>query len=253
MTTERITMYTGGSSDAIAFLEKYKKAELVVDFYSEEHINSLNQSATHYSVEDLKDFDSSYGTAYRGHMLAIYIGHEDEEMLNELSDIYPPFKQLFSLSGHSDSGLHKPDFLLLNLATKEILCVGLGRKNREFHYELHKYLQRKNGESTDCSEKFFELDHYEIAERTITETESFGLNLYEFDNLPGNADFFVVKNDSDGLYYLEDFDEDGMTEEEVAQLESSYAQCIEGMDESISLLREIFPEVDDSELSTGDY
>ena len=112
---------------------------------------------------------------------------------------------------------------------------------------------QKNGQSKDCSEKFFELDHYEIARRTITETESYGFNLYEFDNLPGNADVFVVKNDSDGLYYLEDFDEVGMTEQDVKQLESSYAECIEGMDESLSLLREFFPQVDDSELSTGDY
>lgn len=254
MTNERERgMYKGGTPEAIKFIEKYKKTGYIVDFYSDEHINSLDQSATSYSSEDLKDFDESYGSAYRGHMLTIYIGNEDEEMLNELSNIYPPFKQLFNLSGHSDTGLHKPDFLLVNLATKEILCVGLGKENRAFRYELHKYLLQKNGESKDCSEKFFELDHYEIAERVITEAESFGFNLYEFDNLPGNADVFVVKNDSDGLYYLEDFDEDGMTEQEVTQLESSYAECSEGMNESLTLLREFFPQVDDSELSTGDY
>jgi hypothetical protein len=131
--------------------------------------------------------------------------------------------------------------------------MGLGRINSVFSYELHRNLDRKNGESTSCSPKFFELDHYGITEQTIESLESFGDNLNEFNDLPGNADVFVVKNESDGLYYLEDFDEDGMTEQEVAQLESSYAQCIEGMDESLMALREFFPLADDSELNTGDY
>ena len=246
-------MYKGGTPEAIKFIEKYKKTGHIVDFYSDEHIDSLDPSATSYSVEDLKDFDKLHGTAYRGHMVAIYIGDEGQEMLDELASIYRPFKKLFSLTGHSGLDLHKPDFLLINLATREILCVGLGRNNSVFSYELHRNLDRKNGASTSCSPKFSELDHYGIAQQTIESLESFGNNLNEFNDLPGNADVFVVKNESDGLYYLEDFDEDGMTEQEVAQLESSYAQCIEGMDESLMALREFFPLADNSELNTGDY
>jgi hypothetical protein len=261
-------MYTGGTPEGIKFIEKYKKSGYVVDFYSDEHIKSLDEDSASISVDDLKDFDLKHGTAYRGHMLAIYLGDQNWELLDDLSNLYLPFQRLFNLEGAYGGTLHKPDLLLVNLVTQEVLCVGLGRKNRSFNFELHRYLQcRTTNDSTnkglrefdknasiDCSEKFFELDHHKIAKRTLSATENLGENYFEYDNLPGNADVIVTLNEDDGLFYLDDFeDEEGMTEEEVKELEENYANYREWIDDCIHVLREIFPKIDDWDLNTGDY
>lgn len=261
-------MYTGGTPEAIKFIEKYKKSGYVVDFYSNEHIKSLDEDSASITVDDLKDFDLKHGTAYRGHMLAIYLGDENQELLKDLSNIYLPFQRLFNLESAFGGWTHKPDLLLVNLVTQEVLCVGLGRKNRSFNFELHRYLQFRTtndstniglrdfekSTSTDCSEKFFALDHCKIAKRTVEATDELGEHFFKYDHLPGNADVMVTLNEDDGLFYLDDFqDEEGMTEEEVKELEKNYANYSEWIDDCIDDLREIFPKIEDLDLNTGDY
>lgn len=268
MTNESANMYSGGTPEAIKFIKKYKKSGYVVDFYSDEHIKTLDEDYTSITTDDLENFDKKHGTSYQGHMLAIYLGDENRELLNDLSNIYLPFQRLFNLEGAYFGTPHKPDLLLLNLATQEVLCVGLGRKNRSFSFELHQYLKfRTTNDSTnkglrdfdanttdECSEKFFELDYHRIAERTISATEELGEHYFEYHNLPGNADVMVTLNEEDGLFYLDDFeDEEGMSEEEVKELEENYANYREWIDDCIRVLREIFPKIEDWDLNTGDY
>lgn len=258
-------MYTGGTSAAIKFIQKYKKTGHIVDFYSEEHVLSLDASTI--TIDDLKTFDRKYETRYRGHMLAVYIGDRNEEMLESLSRLYLPLRKMLTLNGHSGMLTHKPNFLLINLATKEILCVGLGRKNREFDFELHKYLANQtsndaenkliwtndSSSTSDCSKHFFELDFYNIAETVILTTKSLGENYFEYDNLKGNADVNVTLNKHDGLYYLDDFDEEGMTATEVKELEQEYERRREWIADCVSELQQIFPKLEDWDLNTGDY
>ena len=261
-------MYTGGTSEAVRFIGKYKKTGHVVDFYSDDYISSLDQDRCSIFVDDLKAYDTKHGTAYRGHMLTVYIGDEDKEMLDEFASIFLPFKRLLTLESAFGGWLHKPDLLIVNLITHEILCVGLGRKNRSFQYELHRYLANRttNNEenkgvrdfdrqtSTDCSEEFFRLDHYGIAKRAISECEQLGENFFEYDHLPGNADVMVTLNEDDGLYYLDDFDdEEGMTDGEVKELERQYENYAEWIDDNVDGLREIFPKIEKWDLNTGDY
>jgi hypothetical protein len=261
-------MYTGGTSEAVRFIEKYKKTGHVVDFYSDDHISSLDQDRCSIFVDDLKAYDAKHGAAYRGHMLTVYIGDEDKEMLNELASIYLPFRRLLSLESAFGGWTHKPDLLIVNLITREILCVGLGRKNRCFHFELHRYLGNRttNNEenkgvrdfdsqtSTDCSEEFFRLDHYGISRTAIKALSELGENYYAYDLLPGNADVMVTLNQEDGLYYFDDFeDAEGMTDHEVKEIQADYENHREWIDDCLSSLREIFPKIDDWELNTGDY
>lgn len=261
-------MYTGGTPEAINFIEKYKKTGHVVNFYTDEHIKSLDQDRCSIFIDDLERYDKKYGTAYRGHMLSIYIGDENKEMLDELASIYLPFRRMLTLESAFGGWTHKPDLLIVNLITREILCVGLGRKNRSFNYELHRYLESRttNNEenkgvrdfdrqiSTDCSEEFFSLDHYGIAKTAISECEQLGENFFEYDHLPGNADVMVTLNEDDGLYYLDDFDDEaGMTAEEVKELERQYENYGEWIDDNVDGLREIFPKIEKWDLNTGDY
>ena len=261
-------MYTGGTPQAIEFIKKYKKAGYIVDFYSDEHIKTLDEDYGPITTDDLKIFDEKYGTAYRGHMLAIYLGDENHELLNELSSLYLPFQRLFQHTTTFGGWTHKPDFLLVNLATTEVLCVGLGRKNRSFHFELHRHLKifspneavskgSKNfdvNNSSDCSEKFFELDHHRIAKRVISEAQYLGTHYFEYDHIPGNSDVMVTLNEDDGLYYFDDYDdEEGMTEEQVKEIQEEYENRKEWIDDCIKSLQEIFPKLDTWDLNTGDY
>ena len=168
-------MYIGGTTNAVEFIEKYKKSSRVIDFYSDEHMKSISRKNSIYSKNTLKDLDKNFGEKYRNHLLAIYIGDENTEVMSELADIYAPFGKLFSLSGPSGWPLIKPDFLFISLFSQEILCVGLGRKNQIFEYELHKCIANHDAEygenrnninskriSTECSQEFYELDHLHI-------------------------------------------------------------------------------------------
>jgi len=260
-------MYMGGTNQAISFIEKYKKTKQVVDFYTAEHIQSLDPATSSISIEDLEKFDAENGIQYRSHLLTIYIGDSNTELIEDLSNLYLPFKRLFSLKSDHGSWLHSPDFLIINLITREILCVGLGRKNRSFDFELHRYLSLRttNDEknillpsfdgtkSVDCSDEFFALDHHSVSKKIITTVEELGEVYYEYDNLPGNSDVMVTRK-KDGLYYLDDFDDaDGMTKNEVKELENEYKNCSESIDDSLNLLKEFFPNIEDWDLNTGDY
>lgn len=259
-------MYSSGTKEAISFIEKYKKSGYLVDFYSEEYISTLNPELAQITIEDLKKYDSVYGTTYRGHMLPIFIGNENSELINDLEKLYKPFKDLFNLEGIGGGWLHKPDFLIINLITKEILCVGLGRKNNCFKFELHKYLSLRtdgNGkqtlkysnESDYCSEEFFRYDHFSIAEKTIESTEALGKAYKEHDELPGNSEVYVERNKRDGLYYLVDFeDTDGMTKAEVKNLEDEYRFCSNKVKVNFFELNQFFPKFNEQwDLNTGDY
>lgn len=260
-------MYTGETNQAKKFLEKYKNTKHVVDFYTNEHIQNLDPESCSISIEDLEKFDSVYGNRYRNHLLTIYVGDGNEELINDLSNLYLPFKRLFNLRSAYGMWLHSPDLLIVNLRTQEVLCVGLGRKNRSFNFELHRHLayrttnDNENIElkdfdskiSTDCSEAFFAFDHHNISQKIIDALDELGQHYYEYDNLPGNADVMVTRK-KDGLYYLDDFeDADGMTKAEVEKLKENYENYREWINDCLKVLREFSPRIEDWDLNTGDY
>jgi hypothetical protein len=191
-------MYTGGTPEAIQFIEKYKKTGHIVDFYSDEYIENRNKNNCPINLKYLKSLDQEHGTAYRNHLLVIYIGDEQREMLSELSNLYEPIHRYFNLDSGGPGHVIKPDFLLINLATQEILCVGIGGRNREFHFELHNYLGKhttpeapnklnhftKSAMSDECSMAFYELDHWHLAQNLINEMKKLG-EAYEEDSKRG--------------------------------------------------------------------
>jgi hypothetical protein len=258
-------MYYGGTSNAVEFIEKHKKSSRIIDFYSDEHIKSISQKNSIYSKNTLQNLDKKFGKKYRNHLLAIYIGDENKELMNELATIYAPFGKLFSLSNRNGWPLIKPDFLFINLVTQEILCVGLGRKNQIFDYELHKQIKNNEAEnaedrdiinnkviSTECSQEFYELDHLQIIKMIIKNLETLGEYFYEWDILPGNSDVMVEKR-SDGLYYLDNEDHEGLTKSEVSKLEADYKRYNKVIISCIANLKNIFPQIERYDLNTGAY
>jgi hypothetical protein len=191
-------MYTGGTPEAIQFIEKYKKSGHVIDFYSDEYIENRDKKNRLISAQDFKILDEKHGTDYRGHLLVIYIGDENRDMLAELASLYEPIHRYFHLDNDGAGNVINPDFLLLNLATKEILCVGIGWRNREFNFELHNYLLKHTTPeapyklnrfnlqdiSDECSEWFYAEDHLRVAKRIINAMKQLG-NAYEEDSKRG--------------------------------------------------------------------
>jgi hypothetical protein len=259
MTTERMIMYTGGTQHAMQFMEKYKKLGYLVDIYSDEWANA--QDPDEYSgptPDDLKKYDKEHGTAYRGHLLCLYIDVYNQELITDLRNLYKPFDDYCNIDTGSWRALNLPDMMLINLNTQEILCVGLGYKNNAFNFELGKFMEARNENSNasadkKCSEAFYALDFDRVAQKTIREMTQLGQNFYEYDNLSGNSDVAVTLNEDDGLYYFDDFDEEGMTEEEVNSLRNEYENYNEWIEDNISTLRNFYPKIQDYELNTGAY
>jgi len=253
--------YTGGTKQALSFIEKYKKLGYIVDIYSDQWVNAQDPDE-YYAItpEDLIRFDKDFGKEYRGHLLAVYLGDANPELRQELRKILKPFDEYCNIKPSSWRILSIPALLFINLKTQEILCIGLGYKNRIYSFELGKYMHaHKNGlqitDAVKCSEDFYALDHHNVAKGALKTMEQLGDNYYEYDNLPGNADVIVSLNEDDGLYYFDDYDTDeGMTAEEVDELVADYARYSEWIDDCIDDLKAYFPKIDERwELNSGAY
>lgn len=248
------------TNNGIDFIEKYKNRGYIVDIYSDEWVNSLDPD-DYFGIdkEDLEKFDQNFGTKYRGHLLAIYIGDGDPELIKELRETHKPFDEYCSIEPQGWRKIPIPSLLFANIKTREILCIGLGYKNRIYSFELSKYINsynknQKNSHDTNCSEEFFSLDHKKITKQVLKIVENLGNFYYEYDSLPGNADVMVTLNEEDGLYYLDDYDGyDGMTESEVEKLRAEYAKYSEWIDDCIDELSWYFPKIESWDLNLGIY
>jgi hypothetical protein len=147
---------------------------------------------------------------------------------DELTIVYPPLKKIF------DAG-HLPDFLLLNLYTKQMLCVGFGRKNRIF------ILDAKSGKGINAFdlyginddskyvEKFIKNDVYEATSDLLHALNNLSVTMYEYDHLPGNDDLVAFaldeENTRDGLHYIEG-DDEGYTTEQINEFLEKYQEYV---------------------------
>jgi hypothetical protein len=242
----------------LEFLEKYKSLGYIVDIYSDEWVNSQDPDE-YYAIsrEDLERFDSEKGTEYRGHLLAVYLGDKNPELFSDLRRIYKPFNDYCNIETTGIMALIYPSLLLINLRTREILCVGLGYKNRIFSFELSRYMHSQANSlgkdfGIECSDDFDRLDHNNVIRNVLKTTEQLGELYYEYDSLKGNSDVIVTLQD-DGLFYLDDYDEEGMTIEEVNELRNDYEKYSEWIDDCISDLKAYFPKIDVWDLNSGAY
>jgi|688.fasta_scaffold448810_1 hypothetical protein len=250
-------MYSNIEKDGIEFIAKYKKLGYLIDVYSSEWMPKEIDKSDNYTlnIRNLEFLEKEKGSDFKGHLLALYMGDEDTELLRDLQNLYPPFRQLFEISHHL------PDLLFINLMTKEILCSGLGRRNNSFSFELHKYLESKSSNldgnhslelDTDPSDDFFKLDHNDIVSSTLDCLEEFGTAYYQLLCLQGIEDMDPVRSKKDGLYYYDNSDE-GLTKSEVTELKSEYKRLRRNIDTEFSCIRSYFPKSVYYELNTGNF
>lgn len=205
-------------------------------------------------IEEL-EADPSENAKPKNHLLFIYLESYKRELINKLLVLCP------ALVKHFD-GLHEPDFIILNLYTKQMLCVGFGRKNRIFAYDpmyepfIDFFGLTGSGDGGKYLDRLMEHDCYEAVRDFAQALATLSEAMFDWDHLPHNPEMLEIALDdgakSDGLYYVED-DEDGYTKEDLEGYIEEYADCQIRGDAALKIIHVFFPECEWGELNTGDY
>lgn len=255
---------TKGTPEAMNLFAELKKNGDLVDVYSNDFFDRQPTYEedplapfTNDAMDSINDYESDPDEQAKpkNHLIFIFIDEYKKDIHEKLKKIYPSLKEIFEKG-------HLPDFLLLNLYTKQMLCIGFGRKNRMF------VIDAETGKSinafdlngiTDDSEymdKFIENDVYDSVSDFVHALYSLSITMYEYDNLPGNEESVEwaldEENTRDGLHYIEGGDE-GYTTDQINEFLEKYREYQADEDESMKMIKVFFPQCERGELNTGDY
>lgn len=263
--------YIGGTPEVQHFIKKYKASGHLIDPYSREWLASLevrrNSDSNFYSdIDDdqYAQYETEFGSEFWNHLLILYVDQSNSGLIRDLKTLYEPFKYIFedcnSLSGLEN---HRPDFILINLHVRKAICIGLGRKNRLFVYDLDEYSNnvsnvvnslKYNGvgyiENNIYYKDFVRFDHARFLDSMVQGLYELGRGLFLMASTPGNPDEWPDRPNEDGMYILEDGE---FTSEEFEGVKSDYYEADELISGGVSDINLFFPKVEDGDLNTGDY
>jgi hypothetical protein len=189
------------------------------------------------------------------------------EVASNLNSTYPGFASVLG----EDVSSHKPDFVIINLATKQILCIGLGRKNYFFGYALgdqtikiredmlrnspSNWAKPVKDNPTDLFiADFVQYDYANIVLELLTALLEFGSFARNQDYLPLNQELIleIIENGSDenGTY---DIDGEMMTLDEARDLIAEFDEYEEMAIDHLHTMQQFFPELTWSDLTTQNY
>lgn len=205
-----------------------------------------------------------------GHLLFLHIDDYQPDMRKSFVEIYKPLAKLI------DCGRHNPDFLIINLFTKQILCIGLGRKNRLFvidaatgqavnAFGLFGDLHVDGlitGEDSGYMERFTQHDVYEIVSDFINALYDLSVAMFNHDVMLANSEQirYTIRlgPDENNFYQLKDteqnlIDEKKFTKQEITGLLEQINSYESDEDKAMKKINIFFPYCERSELNTGDY
>jgi hypothetical protein len=268
---------TGGTRKAIALLDKLQQQGDLVDVYSKsffERQPSIKDSVSdEYTKEDfeylLGQFENNIDNDLKpmGHLLLVHIDAYKADLRKDLINVYKPLGKLM------DVGKHDPDFLIINLFTRQVLCLGLGRKNRFFlidaetdetvnAFGLVHSGGLTNGKDADYMERFTQHDVYECVSELIHAVHKLGVAMFRYDNIQANEEYIEHTLDSGpnegGVYQLKNWENEILDEEEYSReqivelLKESKGYQAE-IDDALKVINLFFPQCERAELNTGDY
>ena len=197
---------SNGTPKATALLEKLKNSGDSVDVYSDEFFNrqptfqEAQGDAPFYKdgmseVEYVESGqDECCNSAPKNHLLFIHINPYKKDVHEELCEIFPPLKKQFR------TGKHIPSFLILNLYTKQMLCVGLGRKNRLYVIDAEKdtpinAFDLSNG-NPRYMDSFISNDYYEAVSDLLHALDELGCAFRKYDDLQTNENEELINQAS---------------------------------------------------------
>lgn len=258
--------YSGGTVAARECISKLKQIGALVDVYSNEWVEA-NPDFNYFVAEDLENYQKESNNQCVGHLLIISTSLDQQVVGALLTAAHPSFEIIFG----EDSAMHKPDFVFINLATQQILCVGLGRKNYFFGFAIgsdevkihdgNVYESIQSFRQEDAEDptfifmhKFRALDFANIIDNFIESLYEFGVQARARDYLPLNQEIIeeiiAASPNSDGLY---DVDDELMTLDEVRAILSEFMEADEIGNDHLYTLQEFFPDLTWGDLNTQDY
>jgi len=270
-----------GSEKAQALIERLATEGDLVDVYSkvfferqtsakDDPFAPFNKEGFEYVVEEYES-NSDNDVKPLGHLLFIHVDQYKTDLRKSLVDLFEPLSNLI------DAGDHDPDFLILNLYTRQMLCVGLGRKNRLFAIDaetgkginvfgLLRGIHVEGILGIDNDELYMarlvEHDAYESVSDLVHALHKLGVAMYGYDGMSTNIEelkhTIASTPDEDGLYQLKNWDDEIIDEEKFTKAElMSMLEEINGYqaaeDEAMKMINIFFPQCERGELNTGDY
>jgi hypothetical protein len=202
-----------------------------------------------FSPESFTHISSEYKKSLN-HLLILTIDEYNKDNLKKLSKIFPFLKK------HLDGVFHKPDFLLINLNIKKMICVGLGRKNKVFLFDAETeqiVSQDVFDPENKYMSRFIKHDIYEAVPDFLEAINRLSYSYFEIDHLPSNSEQVSIALDekpgTDGLYSLEYTDEH-FTKDELIDIDRQYSEYENQINEALKVISQFSPK---DELNTGDY
>ena len=258
--------YQGGTVAARECISKLKQLGALVDVYSHEWLTA-NPDFYYCSTDDLEKYQQKSNNLCVSHLLIVSTSLDQQAVGDLLTAAHPGFEAIFGES----SNYHKPDFVFINLATQQILCIALGRKNYFFGFAIDAdNVKIHDGNVYDSSQpwrhkdsedptlvfmrEFRALDYAGIVENLIESLYEFGVHARAWDHLPlipeQIEEIINAGPDSDGLY---DIDDELMTLDEARAVIAEFEEADEMGKDHLHTLQQFFPELTWGDLNTQDY
>jgi len=270
-----------GSIKAQALLEQLAIEGDLVDVYSKKFFDqqpsikdepraTFTKEGYEYLLDEYENNPESESKPV-GHLLLIHLDEYKKDFRKALVDLYKPLNNLV------DAGKHNPDFLIVNLYTRQVLCVGLGRKNRLFAIDAETgrsinvfgLLRGVNAGGIrvfDDDELYMArlIDHdvYECVSDLVHALHKLGVAMYGNDGMSANNEEIEhslhLEPNKDGLYQLRNWDDEVVDEEQytkeelISMLEESNGYQNDES-EAMKVINIFFPQCERGELNTGDY
>lgn len=260
--------YKGGTPNARACIEQLKQLDALVDVYSDEWL-AANSDYCDFYPDDLVEYQLKSKGACEGHLLIISTSLNRDQVAELLPAAYAPFADIFEPNGH-----HKPDLVLINLATQQILCAGLRRKNYFFGFAVGDDQVRLSDGDIDLvvrnwnlkeltahkvanmhfMQEFCKYDYARVVPSLLESLYEFGCNARGWDHLPLNPeliqDIIDAGPDADGMYLV---DGDLLSLDELNVVMADFSHYQDMCDEHLHTLQSYFHELTWSDLTTQDY
>ncbi|ABP35273.1 hypothetical protein [Polynucleobacter asymbioticus] len=253
-----------GTPTVIQLFDRLQSEGSLVDLYSKEFFDK-NQDGPAFFLqpfEMIEEVERGISEDYGdnkfplNHLLFLCVSLLSNEDKQLLISLYAPLKNILK------DDIHHPNFLILNLYTKQILAVGLGRKNRLFCIDVasNKNIDLINlpedSEGNNYIQNFTEHDVVDFFSDDLTGSlQTLSYAFFEQDHLPFINDLQDALESSpneEGLYELDGY-EDGVTAQDIKDMIKEYENHQESINQSLQILQSFFPELTEGDLNTGDY
>jgi hypothetical protein len=260
-----------GTKEVTQLLDQLRAGGNLIDVYSKEFFERLPSYAedpdsivTREGFEHVEEAEADPDSEVKpiGHMIFIRVDDYAKDVKAKLIELYPPLLKIMSNGGHD------PDFLLLNTYSRQLLCVGLGRKNRFFAFDgasgksINAFgLYTEDGSEDGYIDRFVEHDMFELVSDFVTAIHDLGAAMFAYDSLPANEETIEQSISggpaSDGFYYIDQeidsSDGEAYSFDEMKEFLEEYGAQYQEMLRAINVIQIFFPKCDFEDMNTGDY